>query len=42
MRSLPDLVEETVQYLTVERVQGFLEESLKRSRGAVKEYLECG
>jgi len=42
VRSLPDLVEETVQYLTVERVQGFLEESLKHSRQAVKEYLECG
>lgn len=41
MRSLPDLVEETLRYLTPERVNGFAEEALGRSLEAVKEYLEC-
>ncbi len=41
LRSLPDLVEETVRYLTPERVQDFARDSLKRSLGVAKEYLEC-
>jgi len=41
VRSLPDLVDETLRYLTEERVRAFAEESLKRSTEAVKEYLEC-
>lgn len=41
IRSLPDLVEETLRYLTPERVQAFIEESRERSLEAVKEYLEC-
>jgi hypothetical protein len=41
VRSLPDLVEETLRYLTEERVQAFVEESRSRSLEAVKEYLEC-
>jgi hypothetical protein len=40
--SLPDLVDETLRYLTEERVREFMERSLERSVGAVKEYLECG
>ncbi len=41
VRSLPDLVEETLRYLTEERVQAFAEESRDRALEAVKEYLEC-
>ena len=41
MRSLPDLVEETLRYLTPERVHAFAEEALGRSLEAVREYLEC-
>ncbi len=41
VRSLPDLVEETLRYLTEERVRAFAEESLRRGLEAVKEYLEC-
>ena len=41
LRSLPDLVDETLRYLTPERVQAFMEDSLNRSLEAVKEYLEC-
>ncbi len=40
-RSLPDLVDETLRYLTPERVQAFIEESLQRCLEAAKEYLEC-
>jgi len=42
VRSLPDLLEETVTYLTPERVRAFMEDSLKAALEAVKEYLECG
>lgn len=38
-RSLPDLIEATREYLTGERIQTFLEDSLRRSLEAVKEYL---
>lgn len=41
VRSLPDLVEETLRYLTPERVQAFVEDSLNQGLEAVKEYLEC-
>lgn len=41
LRSLPDLIEETVRYLTPERLRAFEEESLARSLETVKEYLEC-
>jgi len=40
-RSLPDLVEETLRYLSRERVQAFLEASLEACLEAAKEYLEC-
>ena len=39
--SLPDLVDETVRYLSPERVQAFMEDSLRGSAEAVKEYLQC-
>ncbi len=42
VRSLPEVVEETLRYLTPERVQAFREDSLRLSLAAVKEYLECG
>jgi hypothetical protein len=42
VRELPDMVEETVRYLTPERVKAYLEESMTQSLEAVKEYLECG
>ncbi len=41
LRSLPDLVDETLRYLTEKRVREYMERSLERSLGAVKEYLEC-
>ena len=41
-RSLPELVDETLRYLTPERVQAFMEDSLRGSTEAVKEYLQCG
>jgi len=39
VRSLPDIVEETKKYLSGERIQTFLEDSVRRSLAAVKEYL---
>ncbi len=41
MESLPDLVQETMHYLTRERVDEFLAGALERSLAAVKDYLEC-
>jgi hypothetical protein len=41
VRSLPDLVDETLRYLTEDRVRQYLERSLDQSLVAVKEYLEC-
>jgi hypothetical protein len=41
MRSLPELVDETLQYLTPERVEDFKETSLTRSLEAVRDYLQC-
>jgi hypothetical protein len=41
LRSLPDLVDETLRYLTEERVAEFMDRSLECSVGAVREYLRC-
>jgi len=41
VRSIPDLVDETLRYLTVERVEDFLRDAEDRSLSAVKEYLAC-
>ncbi len=41
LRSLPDLVDETLRYLTEERVREFMERSVEHNVSAVKEYLEC-
>ena len=41
VRSLPDLVDETLRYLGAERVGQFMERSVEEGVGAVKEYLEC-
>jgi hypothetical protein len=41
LRSLPDLVDETLRYLTEERLREFMDRSLECSAGAVKEYLRC-
>ena len=41
VRSLPDLVDETLRYLTEERVREFMECSLEQGVVVVKEYLQC-
>lgn len=41
VRSIPDLVDETLNYLTVQRVDEFLREAESRSLTAVREYLQC-
>ena len=41
VRSLPDLVDQTLRYLTAARVEEFLAEAEDRSLGVVKEYLQC-
>ena len=41
MRALPDMVDETVRYLTPERMRWFMEESTVRSLQTVKEYVDC-
>ena len=41
VRSLPDLVDETLRYLTEGRVREFMDSALQGSTAAVKEYLEC-
>ena len=41
LRSLPELVDETLRYLTPERVESFLDDSLKGSVEAVRDYLQC-
>ena len=41
LHSLPDLVDETLRYLTEERVREFMERSLEQGVVAVKEYLQC-
>jgi hypothetical protein len=41
LRSLPDLIDETLRYLTEERVGEFLEQSRELSLAAVKGYLQC-
>jgi len=41
VRSLPELVDETLRYLGEKRVREFMRRSLEESVGAVKEYLGC-
>lgn len=41
VRSLPDLVDETLRYLSEERLAEFMERSLELGAGTVKEYLKC-
>jgi hypothetical protein len=41
VRSIPDLVDETLKYLTLQRVEDFLEDAERRSVAVVKEYLQC-
>jgi len=41
MASLPDLVDETLTYLTPERVEAFMNESRLKSLDAVRDYLQC-
>ena len=41
LSSLPDLVDETLRYLTPERVESYIEESRASSVSAIKAYLEC-
>lgn len=41
LKTLPDLVEETTNYLTRERIQAFLEDSLARGLEAIRGYLGC-
>jgi hypothetical protein len=40
-RSLPDLVDETLRYLSRERLNEWMDESLEESVAAVREYLRC-
>ena len=40
-RSLPDLVDETLRYLSRERLNEWMDESLNESVTAVREYLQC-
>jgi len=42
VRSIPDLVDETLRYLTAERIDEFLDDAERRSVAVVKEYLRCG
>jgi hypothetical protein len=41
VRSIPELVDQTLRYLTIERVQDFMRDAEDRSLAAVKEYLAC-
>ena len=41
MASLPDLVDETLTYLTPERVEAFMDDSCIKSLNAVRDYLQC-
>jgi hypothetical protein len=41
LRSLPDLVDETLRYLGEKRLRKFKKRSVEESMAAVKEYLEC-
>lgn len=41
VRSLPDLVDETLRYLGEKRVREFMARSVEESLAAVKEYLQC-
>ena len=39
---MPDLVDETLRYLTPERLDSYLEEVERESLTVIKEYLKCG
>jgi len=41
VRSVPDLVDETLRYLTPELLDDFMGEALDRSRSSVKDYVRC-
>jgi hypothetical protein len=41
VRAVPDLVDETVRYLSPELIDTFMETALERSLATVKEYLRC-
>jgi hypothetical protein len=41
VRSIPELVDQTLRYLTVARVDDFLNDAEERSLAAVREYLVC-
>lgn len=41
VRSLPELVDETLRYLGEARIEEFMERSVEESLATVKEYLEC-
>jgi hypothetical protein len=41
VQSVPDLVDETVRYLTPELIDDFMQEALERSVTSVREYLGC-
>ncbi|MCH8814030.1 MAG: zinc dependent phospholipase C family protein [Chloroflexi bacterium] len=41
MKSLPDLVDETISYLTPERLEAYVKDSRTRCVEAVRAYLEC-
>jgi hypothetical protein len=42
IRSVPDLVDETVRYLTPELLDQFMAEAFHRCHQCVKEYVQCG
>lgn len=42
IRSVPDLVDETVSYLTPELIDQFMAEAFDRCQRSVKEYVQCG
>ena len=41
MASLPDLVDETLTYLTPERIEAFMGDSRIKSLDAVRDYIQC-
>ncbi|KKK83293.1 hypothetical protein LCGC14_2794850 [marine sediment metagenome] len=41
VRSLPDLVDETLRYLTEKRLRDFMDRSVEQGLEAVREYLRC-
>jgi len=41
VRSLPDLADETLRYLTEKRVRAFMDSSVEEALEATREYLSC-